>query len=130
MKKLILILTLLVAGLASADKVTDWALAQKYTLTQLRNVTWTIMKNKAESLGWSTVKIRRLKGRAYTIINILWSDLQKRELEKGRGQLETIVHNVRPDAVITLFSYGSSSADPNNMSAYYLTEVPMDLERN
>ena len=132
MKKLIVIIILLFASVAiagpSVRKIINWINAQEYNKTQLQtNLTWAKLEQAAENRN---IDPNSIKPYWHTIENSVWSYFREGRLENGRGQLETLVQESEPDAKITTFGYGPSSVDPNSMSAYYLTEVPMDLERN
>ncbi len=133
MKKLIVIIILLtasvnLAGNSRISKIINWINNQNYTKVQLQNnLTWPKLEAAAENRN---IDPNSIKSYWHTIANSVWSDYRPRRLEEVCVILENEIRKSVPAAVVTTFSYGPSSTDPNNMAAFYLAEIPLNLERN
>lgn len=129
MKRMTFIIILFFAGIASANKVRDWVLAQEYNKTQLQDVTRQAVRNKAEQFEFSEPQIRRLMGSYHTLLNAAWSDWRQRRIETARRVLESKVHEYAADAIVLYVGQQRSSIDPNSMSSMFTVEVDLELER-
>ena len=137
MKRMIFIV-LFLAGIASANRVLDWVLAQEYNKTQLQNVTRQVVRNKlvefVQADQMTEEQARRILGAYPVLLHKAWADWRTRRIETARGVLEAKVQEYDADATVVYDGQRSFPVvEPNSVSyiqrEVFIVVVDLELER-